>query len=86
MMFYLQVDDRRGLFNDRFVVQDRQEEVIAITKTGEAAAFLVNAANALHRINELVRIAEISGETLTVDQLRDAIEGPRRALGPLLQS
>lgn len=33
------------------------------------------------RVEELVRTAEIMRETVTVDRLRDAIEGPTRPLG-----
>jgi hypothetical protein len=82
MLFPLQVEECRGLFRDRFVVQDAQEEVIAVTKTGELAVFVGSAITSMRRVNELVRVAEIMGETLTVDQLRDALEGRNRALAP----
>lgn len=35
----------------------------------------------LTRVRDLIRVAEIMGEALTVDQLRDAIEGHKRPLG-----
>jgi hypothetical protein len=83
VLFPLQVDEHRGLFNDRFVVQDAQDEVIAVTKTGEAAVLVATAITSMRRVKALVRTAEITGETLTVDQLRDAIEGHRRPLGAI---
>lgn len=83
MLFPLQTDDRRGPFNDRFVVQDAEEQVIAITRTGEQAALVASSVNSMRRIKELIRVAEITAESLTVDQLRDAIEGHRRPLSPM---
>lgn len=83
MLYPLQFDEHPGLFNDRCVVQDREECVIAITKDIGSAAFLARAANAIRRVKDLVRMAEIMGETLTVDQLRDAIEGHKRPLGAM---
>ncbi len=37
----------------------------------------------LQEVKDLMRRADIMGETLTVDQLRDAIEGHTRALGAM---